>query len=82
MKNGYERIDATVTKEDGTRFRYDVLEMMVKTPEDETMNTEEELRDAFYLLVDQDTMDEWRSCKVELEYTWRDKTIETVLDLN
>ena len=80
MRKTYEdRMDANITRKDGTGFWYEVFVNCTKCGEDEKLNTEEEVKNLFYELIDEDTRDSWDAKEIELEYTWGKETISTTI---
>lgn len=80
MRKAYEdRIDAIITRKDGTSFVYEVFVNCVKCDKEDKLNTEEEVLDLFYTLVDNETMDSWDAREIELEYTWGKEVIKTTI---
>lgn len=79
MKKFEDRIDAYITRKDGSKFVFEVFANCVKCDEEEKLNTEEEVLDLFYELVDNETRESWNAKEIELEYTWGKEIIKTTL---
>lgn len=79
MEKFEDRIDAYITRKDGSKFVYEVFANCVKCSEDEKLNTEEEVLELFYELVDNETRESWNAKEIELGYTWGKEAIKTEL---
>ena len=76
-KTNEDRMDAKIIRKDGTGFWYEVFVNCTKCSEEEKLNTEEEAKDLFYELIDEETRDSWDAKEIELKYTWGKETIST-----
>lgn len=76
-KKAYEKIDAKITTKDGKTKYYNVLEMMVKSKKEDLWKTEDELISMFHECVTEEKIESWNPAKIELKYTWGNKTILT-----
>ena len=79
MKKYEDRIDAYITRKDGSKFVYEVFASCVKCDEEGKLNSEEEVLDSFYELVDNETMDSWNAKEIQLVYSWGKEIIETTI---